>query len=149
MRKLVQKQVLPISLNDAWEFFATPKNLNEVTPADMTFEFTSELPEKMYEGMFISYRIRPFLNIPLIWITEITHIKEKSFFIDEQRVGPYKIWHHEHHFEAVEKGVLMTDVLHYDIGMSFLGWFAGVLFVHHKVKNIFEFRHKELERIFE
>ncbi|MBN2648459.1 MAG: SRPBCC family protein [Prolixibacteraceae bacterium] len=149
MRKLVQKQVLPISLNDAWEFFATPKNLNEVTPADMTFEFTSELPGKMYEGVFISYRIRPFLNIPMNWITEITHIKEKDFFVDEQRVGPYKIWHHEHHFEAVEKGVLMTDILHYDIGMSFLGWFAGVLFVHRKVKNIFEFRHKELERIFE
>ncbi|HKK82192.1 MAG TPA: SRPBCC family protein [Prolixibacteraceae bacterium] len=149
MRKLVQRQILPITLDEAWAFFATPKNLNEVTPDDMTFEFTSELPEKMYEGMFISYRIRPFLNIPMNWITEITHIKEKDFFVDEQRVGPYKIWHHEHHFEAVENGVLMTDILHYDIGMSFLGWIAGVLFVHRKVKNIFEFRHKELKRIFE
>ncbi|MCF8362619.1 MAG: SRPBCC family protein [Prolixibacteraceae bacterium] len=148
MRKLVQHQILPITLDKAWEFFATPKNLNEVTPADMTFEFTSDLPEEMYEGMFISYRIRPFLNIPVKWITEITHIKDKSFFVDEQRVGPYKIWHHEHHFEAVENGVLMTDILHYDIGMSFLGWIAGILFVHRKVKNIFEHRQKELARIF-
>jgi len=148
MHLLKQEQFLPISLDRAWEFFATPKNLNEVTPEDMVFEIISELPGKMYEGLMITYRIRPMLNIPLNWVTEITHIQEKEFFVDEQRQGPYHIWHHEHHFKAVEGGVLMTDLLHYDIGKSVFGWMAGKLFVHKKVKQIFDYRHRKLEDYF-
>ncbi len=148
MHRLKQEQFLPISLDEAWNFFATPKNLNEVTPEDMVFEITSELPDKMYEGLMITYRIKPMLNIALNWCTEITHIKEKEFFVDDQRKGPYAIWHHEHHFKAVEGGVLMTDLLHYDIGKSIFGWMAGKLFVHQKVEHIFEYRYKTLERYF-
>ena len=148
MKKLKQEQFLPISLDQAWDFFATPKNLNEVTPEDMVFEITSDLPPKMYEGLMITYRIRPMLNIPINWCTEITHIKEQEFFVDEQRQGPYRIWHHEHHFKEVPGGVLMTDILHYDIGKSFFGWMAGYLFVHKRVKQIFEYRHKTLESYF-
>jgi ligand-binding SRPBCC domain-containing protein len=148
MRKLVQKQVLPISLDEAWDFFATPKNLNEVTPGDLVFEITSDLPDTMYEGLIITYRIKPMLNIPVNWCTEITHIKERQFFVDEQRKGPYNIWHHEHHFEEVPEGVLMTDILHYDIGLSVFGWLAGKLFVHNKVREIFEYRFKVLETYF-
>lgn len=148
MNKIKQEQYLPISLDSAWDFFATPKNLNEVTPDDMVFEITSELPDKMYEGLIITYRIRPMLNIPINWCTEITHIKERSFFIDEQRKGPYKIWHHEHHFKEVVGGVLMTDLLYYDIGKSFFGWVLGRLFVHKRVKEIFDFRYKALEKYF-
>lgn len=149
MKKLKQEQFLPITLDAAWDFFANPENLNEVTPDDMVFEITSELPDKMYEGLMITYRIKPFLNIPIKWCTEITHIKERLFFVDEQRQGPYRIWHHEHHFKEVEGGVLMTDLLYYDIGKSFLGWIAGRLFVHKKVKQIFEYRFKILDAYFQ
>jgi ligand-binding SRPBCC domain-containing protein len=148
MRKLVQKQFLPISLDYAWDFFSSPANLNDITPEDMTFEITSEVPKKMYEGMFITYKIRPFLNIPMFWCTEITHIVDKKFFVDEQRKGPYNIWHHEHHFEAVEGGVLMTDILNYDIGKSIFGTLAGALFVHRKVDYIFNYRREKLEQLF-
>lgn len=148
MKQLVQEQILPITLAEAWDYFATPRNLNEITPDNMTFEIQSDVPERMYEGMFIEYRIRPVLNVPLKWITEITHVKEQEFFVDEQRVGPYKIWHHEHHFKAVEGGILMTDILHYDIGKSVFGYLAGELFVHNKVKSIFDYRFKKLENYF-
>ena len=148
MHKLKQEQFLPITLKEAWEFFATPKNLNEVTPKDMVFEITCDLPEKMYEGLIITYRLKPMLNIPINWCTEITHVNEYSFFVDEQRKGPYNIWHHEHHFQEVEGGVLMTDLLHYDIGKSIFGWIAGKMFVHKKVKEIFAFRYKMLEKTF-
>jgi ligand-binding SRPBCC domain-containing protein len=148
MNRLKQIQFLPISLDRAWNFFATPSNLNEVTPDDMVFEITSELPATMYEGLIITYRIRPMLNIAVNWVTEITHIEEKVFFVDEQRQGPYNIWHHEHHFREVDGGVIMTDLLHYDIGKSIFGWIAGILFVHKKVRNIFEFRRKTLETYF-
>lgn len=85
------------------------------------------------------------LNIPINWCTEITHIKEKDYFVDEQRVGPYKIWHHEHHFKEVESRMLMTDILHYAIGKSVFGWIAGKLFVYKKVEAIFEYTYKNLE----
>lgn len=148
MHKLKQEQFLPITLDEAWDFFATPKNLNEVTPADMVFEITSELPDRMYEGLIITYRIKPMMNIAINWVTEITFVKEKEYFVDDQRKGPYNIWHHEHHFKAVEGGVLMTDLLYYDIGKSIFGWIAGKLFVHKKVRAIFEYRHKSLETYF-
>ena len=148
MIKLKQEQFLPISLDEAWKFFATPKNLNEVTPDDMVFEITSELPETMYAGLLINYRLKPMLNIPINWCTEITHIKEKEYFVDEQRKGPYRIWHHEHHFKAVNGGVLMTDILHYDIGKWIVGRIAGKLFVDKKVKGVFEYRNKTLETYF-
>lgn len=149
MIKLKQEQFLPISLDEAWQFFATPKNLNEVTPDDMVFEIVSELPDIMYAGLLINYRLKPLLNIPINWCTEITHIKEKVYFVDEQRKGPYSIWHHEHHFKAVAGGVLMTDILHYDIGKSIFGWIAGKMFVNKKVKSIFAYRFKMLESYFE
>jgi len=88
------------------------------------------------------------VNIAMGWVTEITHIREKEYFVDEQRRGPYLIWHHEHHFRAVEGGVIMTDLLHYDIGKSIFGWIAGKLFVHKKVKQIFEYRYTTLETLF-
>jgi len=148
MKKLKQEQFLPISLDEAWKFFATPKNLNEVTPDDMVFEIISELPETMYAGLLINYRLKPMFNIPINWWTEITHIKEKEYFVDEQRKGPYRIWHHEHHFKAVNGGVLMTDILHYDIGKWIVGRIAGKLFVDKKVKGVFEYRNKTLETYF-
>ena len=148
MKKLKLEQFLPITLDEAWKFFATPKNLNEITPGDMVFEIISELPETMYAGLLINYRLKPMFNIPINWCTEITHIQKKEYFVDEQRKGPYRIWHHEHHFKAVNGGVLMTDILHYDIGKWIVGRIAGKLFVDKKVKGVFEYRNKTLETYF-
>lgn len=149
MNKLKQEQFLPLTIDEAWDFFATPLNLNKITPDDMVFVFTSSVPEKMYRGLIITYKIKPLLNIPMNWVTEITHIEDKVYFVDEQRKGPYNIWHHEHHFRAVDGGVIMTDILHYDIGKSIFGWLAGKLFVDKKVKQIFEFRNIMLSEMFQ
>jgi len=148
MHHLYSEQFIPVSPEKAWEFFSNPHNLNLITPNDMSFKIIGELPDKMYEGMFIRYKLKPMLNIGVNWVTEITHIKENEFFVDEQRTGPYKIWHHEHHFKPVNNGVLMTDKLYYDIGKGFIGSIAGALFVHNKVKNIFNYRFKKVEELF-
>lgn len=148
MKRLERKQWLPISLDEAWDFFSSPQNLNEITPDEMVFEILTEVPPLMYEGLFVEYRIRPILNIPMRWVTEITHIKEKKYFIDEQRVGPYRIWHHEHHFEAHDGGVMMTDILYYDVGKGLLGKIASLLLVDTKVKGIFDYRCIILEERF-
>lgn len=148
MKHLQFEQLLPISLEEAWDFFSSPKNLNQITPGDVHFKILNEVPEKMYPGSIIIYEISPFLNIQFSWVTEITVVKHQEYFVDEQRKGPYRIWHHEHHFKKVDGGVLMTDKLYYDIGKSVFGWLAGKLFVHKKVKGIFEFRYKQLEELF-
>jgi ligand-binding SRPBCC domain-containing protein len=148
IKTLKSTLLLPITMEQAWDFFSSPQNLNEITPSDMTFNITSEIPEKMYEGLIIAYKVSPILNIPLTWVTEITHIKEHSYFVDEQRKGPYRMWHHEHHFREVPGGVEMTDILHYDVGKGIFGAIASVLFVENKVKQIFNFREKKLKEMF-
>jgi len=148
MKHLQFEQFLPISLNEAWDFFSSPKNLNQITPGDMHFKVLNEVPDKMYPGTMIIYEISPFLSIHFNWVTEITVVKHMEYFVDEQRKGPYRIWHHEHHFKEAPGGVLMTDKLYYDIGKSVFGWIAGKLFVHKKVKAIFEYRYKQLEELF-
>ena len=148
MKHLQFEQFLPISLEEAWDFFSAPKNLNRITPGDVHFKIINEVPEKIYPGTIIIYEISPFLNIHFNWVTEIKVVKHQEYFVDEQRKGPYRIWHHEHYFKKVDGGVLMTDKLFYDIGKSVFGWLAGKLFVHNKVKAIFEFRGKQLEELF-
>lgn len=148
MKRLEFKQFLPISIEEAWAFFATPKNLDQITPGDVRFKIVSDVPEKMYKGTTIVYQIKPFLNIAFNWVTEITLLEEYKSFIDEQRKGPYKLWRHEHHFEKVDGGVMMTDIISYEIGKSVLGWLAGKIFVHKKVKEIFKYRYQKLESLF-
>src|SRR6185295_8575647 len=108
----------------------------------------SKLPDEMYSGLIIHYRIQPLLKIPMKWTTAITAFEKNKFFIDEQIKGPYKLWHHEHHFRAVEGGVLMRDELTYDIGMSFIGWLAGKLWVDQQVRSIFAYRRNKLSEMF-
>ena len=148
MKTFRSEILLPITLQEAWDFFSSPNNLNKITPEEMIFKITSTVPEKMYEGLLITYKITPILNIPLDWVTEITHINEPHYFVDEQRKGPYRIWHHEHHFKATTTGTLMTDILHYDVGKSVFGWIAEKLYVDAQVKNIFKFRENKLKEIF-
>lgn len=148
MKYLEFEHHLPMTLDEAWTFFASPANLNLITPADLDFKILDALPAQMYQGLMIRYKIKPMLNIPLDWVTEITMIKDKEYFIDEQRKGPYRIWHHEHHFKVVEGGVLMTDKLYYDIGMSFIGTIAGALWVDKQVQKIFTYRKTKLNELF-
>jgi ligand-binding SRPBCC domain-containing protein len=140
-------QVLPISLEAAWRFFSNPYNLSEITPPALRFEITSELPEKMYPGMLISYRLTPFLNIPQRWVTEITHVDEPHFFVDEQRFGPYRFWHHQHKFREVQRGVEMQDLVHYALPLGLLGKMAVPL-VRKELRQIFAFRREVLAKKF-
>ena len=147
MKYLEFEHLLPMTLDEAWSFFSSPGNLNLITPDDLDFKILDTLPDQMYQGLMIRYKIKPMLNIPLDWVTEITMIKDKEYFIDEQRKGPYRIWHHEHHFKEVQGGVLMTDKLYYDIGMSFIGTIAGALWVDKQVQKIFTYRKTKLNEL--
>jgi len=138
------------NLEEVWDFFSTPVNLNRITPPDMSFEILTPLEgQKMYPGMIISYKVRPFLNIPINWLTEITHCEEGKYFVDEQRFGPYAFWHHKHFFEHVgEKKVKMTDIVDYSVGMGFLGTMANEFYVRRRLKQIFDYRGKVVGDLF-
>jgi len=147
---LKHTQLLPISLDEAWAFFSSPKNLKEITPPYMGFEVHTpdDQLEHMYAGQLISYTVRPVAGIPIKWTTEITHVIEGKYFVDEQRFGPYKLWHHQHHFEEVAEGVRMTDLVHYMLPFGPLGWLGRKLFVERQLKDIFDYREQAVERIF-
>jgi len=141
-------QFLEISLSEAWDFFSSPGNLAKITPECMGFEITSGAPAKMYPGQIITYKVSPFPGIKTNWVTEITHVAEGRFFVDEQRFGPYRMWHHEHHFEVQDGGVLMTDRVSYKLSFGFLGRIVHSLFVKNQLKQIFAFREAYLEKMF-
>ena len=143
------EQLIKAPIDEVWDFISSPGNLKKITPESMGFDIISgELPEKMYAGMIIAYIVKPLFGIKTKWVTEITHIQEGEFFIDEQRVGPYALWHHQHFIEKVDNGVLMKDIVTYSPPFSFLGALANTLLIKNKLKEIFEFRHKALERHF-
>ena len=147
--RLKQVQVLPISLEEAWDFFSSPHNLEKITPKDMRFDVISEVPDgKVYSGQIIKYIVSPVLNIPIHWVTEITHVEDQKYFVDNQRVGPYAMWHHQHIFKSVPGGVEMTDIVDYALPMGILGQFAHWLFVKRQVEQIFSFRRSTLTNFF-
>ena len=148
MYQLKRQQLVKTDMATCWDFFSSPGNLQKITPKYMGFDVLTEVPEKMYEGLMIEYRVRPLLGIPMNWITEITHVKEHQFFVDEQRKGPYRIWHHEHHFETVDNGVLMSDIVSYELPFGILGKIAHPILVQGKLNEIFDFRFSIVEEIF-
>lgn len=149
MHVLKQKTFIPISLEKAWNFFSNPENLKVITPDHMGFKVTSEqILKGMYEGMIITYTVTPLLGISMNWMTEITHIKNQSFFVDEQRVGPYKVWHHQHHFKAIDGGVEMWDIVDYVLPLGFLGRILEPILVRPKLKEIFDFREAKIKELF-
>lgn len=136
-------------MGTAWEFFSSPENLAKISPPYMGFTITGNLkPEKMYAGQIISYIVKPLAGIPMTWVTEITHVNEPHFFVDEQRSGPYKLWHHQHHLREIPGGVLMTDIIHYAIPFGPIGAIAKTLLVEKELEKIFDFRKKTLESLF-
>jgi ligand-binding SRPBCC domain-containing protein len=142
-------QVMPVSMTTAWDFFSRPQNLRDITPANLGFTILSKYHgERMYPGQIIEYKVSPVLGIPLYWMTEITHVEEGRYFVDEQRFGPYSLWHHQHHFRQVDRGVEMTDIVHYRLPLGFLGDIANGLFVKKQLEHIFEFRHKRVVELF-
>ena len=145
--KTVQK--IPISLERAWDFFSNPANLQAITPDNMGFKVISKHHgDTMYAGQIIEYTVRPVLGIPLYWMTEITQVKDREYFIDEQRFGPYSLWHHQYHFKSIDGGVEMMDIVHYKNALGILGKLANVLFVRNQLKGIFDYRFKKVEELF-
>lgn len=146
---LTTKQILPVSLAEAWDFFSKPDNLKDITPAKLGFKILSisHGGGSAYAGQIIEYTVRPILGIPLYWMTEITQVEDHKYFIDEQRFGPYSFWHHQHHFEEMPDGkVLMQDTVHYKLPFWFLGDIANSLFVKKQLKDIFDYREKAVEK---
>jgi ligand-binding SRPBCC domain-containing protein len=141
---------MPITVDKAWEFFSRPDNLKHITPADMGFDITSAYHgEKMYPGQVIEYRLQVMGFVKMYWMTEITHVQEKQFFVDEQRFGPYALWHHQHHFAPLEGGgVEMTDLVHYKIPWGVLGTLSHALYVKKQLKHIFDYRFEKVESLF-
>ena len=137
---LEQQQMLPITPEEAWEFFSSPANLEQITPSDVGFEITSSLETKMFEGQIITYRMMIAPAVRVSWVTEIKCVIEGHSFVDEQRFGPYKFWHHRHEFEPVDGGVLMRDRVHYALPFGPFGALAHAIFVRRKLDWIFQCR---------
>lgn len=142
------KQLVKTDLDTCWDFFSSPKNLKEITPDYMDFNIQNNVEQKMYPGQIIEYRVKPVMGIPMKWVTEISHVEDKKFFVDEQRFGPYNLWHHKHFFEPHQEGVMMTDLVHYVLPFGFLGSIANTLFVKQQLKGIFDYRFKKVEELF-
>jgi ligand-binding SRPBCC domain-containing protein len=145
---LERTQRVPIGIEEAWAFFSDPRNLPRITPPHMGFEITSPLPPRMHAGMIITYRVRPVLGIPVTWVTEISHVEEGRYFVDEQRFGPYRFWHHQHHFREIEGGTEMRDLINYALPFDPAARLAQRWMVAPQLQQIFDFRHRMLEALF-
>lgn len=147
--QLYKEQNIPASGKNVWNFISSPENLKKITPHEMGFDITNqELIEKMYPGMIISYKVKPLLGIKTNWVTEITQVKEGEYFVDEQRFGPYSLWHHQHILEEHTKGTLMKDIITYQPPLGFLGALANRLIIRKKLNEIFAYREKAVIDIF-
>ncbi|MBU1100787.1 MAG: SRPBCC family protein [Bacteroidetes bacterium] len=149
MTELTFRQFLPIEKEECWEFFSNPENLNKITPTDMAFEILSDKLDKMYPGQIIAYKVKLLPLVKVKWVTEITHVIEGKYFVDEQRFGPYKFWHHEHFFNEVEGGIEVVDKVSYIVPQGLLGLLINVLFIKNKINSIFRFRSKILTEMFQ
>lgn len=142
-------QQIPVSLPEAWQFFSSPVNLQAITPNDVRFQITStHHGDTIYPGQIIEYRIRPLWGIGWYWMTEITHVEREKYFADEQRYGPYSLWHHQHHFKEIPGGVEMTDLVHYKIPGWAFGDLMNRLIVGRKLGRIFAYRRQKIEELF-
>jgi len=149
LHTLETKQFIKSDIKTAWEFLSSPKNLATITPEYMGFEILNNLHgDKMYAGQIIEYYVKPILGIKLHWVTEITHVKQNEFFVDEQRFGPYSFWHHKHFLKEVNGGVEMHDIIHYKLPFGVFGKIGNALFVKKQLKEVFDYRYKKIEILF-
>lgn len=143
-----KSQKLNISIETAWDFFSNPKNLSLITPPELELEITSEPDDTIYQGMIITYNLKLALFFKTIWVTEITHVRRPCFFTDEQKIGPYRLWHHQHFFSECDGGVLVKDIVHYSLPLGPVGSIANKLYVRNNLEHIFEYRKDFLESYF-
>lgn len=149
MYQLRFEQKIPTNIENVWNFISDPRNLKKITPSYMGFQITNEpIAEKMYAGMIIAYKVTPLLSIPMQWVTEITHVQEMEYFVDEQRIGPYLLWHHQHRISEIEGGTLMQDIVSYKPPFGPLGILANSLIIESQLKSIFEYRFQAVVREF-
>ncbi len=148
IHQLIQEQTIPAPLEAVWTYFATPQNLTEMTPPEMNFEIMRGGAESMHAGQMIEYRVSLFPGVKTRWLTEITHVIPQEYFVDEQRIGPYRIWHHEHHFLESENGTHMTDTITYTLPFGPLGDIMHSLWVRYQLKKIFEYRYQKINALF-
>ena len=141
-------QNLPISLTEAWDFLSDPKNLKTITPDYMGFIIASGADRPMFPGQIIQYIVTPVMGIKTKWVTEITHVEDKKYFVDEQRFGPYDLWHHKHFIREIPGGVEMEDIIDYKVPMGWLGQLVHPIIVKPKLDEIFEYRRKKLIELF-
>ena len=146
--RLSSKQKLPITVDVAWEFLSSPKNLKIITPDYMSFDIISGDERPMFSGQIIQYIVTPILGIKTNWVTEITHVDDKHYFVDEQRFGPYTLWHHKHFIKAIDGGVEMEDIIDYKVPLGFLGRLVHPILVKPKLTEIFNHRTKKLIELF-
>lgn len=143
------QQIVPASIDECWAFFSNPRNLAKITPPALDFQIISELPPTIRPGLMIQYRVRPLFGIPMTWLTEITQVEGPRFFIDEQRVGPYTLWHHEHTFRYLGEGrTEITDEIHYVPPFSFLGELVHPFLIAPELARIFAYREKAVRQRF-
>lgn len=145
---LHQKQNLPISIDTAWNFLSDPRNLKTITPEYMGFHILSEADRPMFAGQIIQYIVTPVLGIKTKWVTEITHSVKNEYFVDEQRYGPYALWHHKHFIKEIDGGVEMEDIIDYKLPFGILGQLVHPIIVKPKLEEIFNYRTKKLEALF-
>ena len=146
--RLHTTQNLPISINEAWNFLSDPVNLKTITPDYMGFEILSGAEKKMFPGQIIQYIVTPILGIPTKWVTEITHVKKGEYFVDEQRFGPYSLWHHKHFLKPIKNGVEMEDIIDYKIPFGLFGQMIHPILVKPKLNEIFKYREIKLVELF-
>ncbi|NJB70173.1 ligand-binding SRPBCC domain-containing protein [Saonia flava] len=146
--QLKASQALPITIDRAWKFISNPKNLKIITPDHMGFNIISGMERPMFPGQIIQYKVSPFKGYTTKWVTEITHVKEGTYFVDEQRFGPYALWHHKHFLNPVEGGTLMEDVIDYKIPFGIIGQLAHPLLVKKQLLEIFNYREQKLQALF-
>jgi ligand-binding SRPBCC domain-containing protein len=143
------QQKIPVTIPVIWDFISSPKNLKIITPPHMGFDIiTKNLPEKMYPGIIISYYVKPIMGFKMLWVSEITQVKNQEYFVDEQRIGPYRLWHHQHHIQPIQGGILMSDIVNYSPPFGLAGKIANKIFINRQLGEIFEFRTKKLEELF-
>lgn len=149
MQKLYFIQNLPIEIEKAWEFFSSPKNLQKITPPNLSLKIKEPKDQNLiYSGQIIVYSVQPLWNISMEWVTEIVAVEKPYYFIDEQRFGPYKFWHHEHRFSSIENGTKMEDVIHYKIPFGIIGKTLNYFKIKKDIEYIFSYRNEILRNLF-
>ena len=148
LHRFTARQLLPVDLETTWAFFSDPRNLQTMTPPWLNLVPTSEVPQEMHPGLIVTYQVKPALGIPVTWVTEITHVVDRQLFVDEQRSGPYRFWHHQHHFREMKDGTEARDVVHYALPLGPVGDRLGSALVRKRVAGIFEYRRQALQQRF-